>query len=173
MDWNVVAALGQAVSAVAVLITLVYLARQVRQLNRQDLLNAFRHTYDSLNGWAYAVSGSAEIAGIILRGRQSYGNLSETERFQFDHVHLAFLNIIEAHYYQVQKTAMDHEYRRWATENLAALVRGYLDHPGSQEFWRNVQQYYEPGIRKLIAENTGDALRAAAAAAPSGTAGRL
>ena len=154
MDWNAAAAVGQIVSAAAVLITLVYLAKQVRQLNRQDMLNAFRHTYDSLNDWAFAVLESSEIASLILKGRQSYQSLNETERFRFDHAHMVFLNIVEAHYYQVQKTAMEDEYRRWAMENLATLVRGYLDHPGTREFWSNAQQYYEPGIRKLIAENT-------------------
>lgn len=157
MDWTALAALGQLISAVAVLVTLVYLARQVRQSNRQDLLSAFRHTYDSLNDWAVMVVGSEQVADIILRGRQSYGSLSDAERFRFDHVHMVFLNIIESHYYQVQKTAMDDEYRRWAMENLAALIRGYLDHPGAREFWGSVRQYYEPGIRKLIADNTGPA----------------
>lgn len=154
MDWNALAAVGQLVSALAVLVTLVYLARQVRQSNRQDLLNAYRHTYDSLNDWAYAAFASNEVSDLILRGRQSYGSLSEPERFRFDHIHMVLLNIIESHHYQVQRTAMDDEYRQWAIDNLKALARGYLDYPGTQEFWRSVQQYYEPGIRKLIAENT-------------------
>lgn len=157
MDWTALAALGQLVSAVAVLVTLVYLARQVRQSNRQDLLSAFRHTYDSLNGWAVSVVESGEIADIVLRGRQSYASLTDNERFRFDHIHMGLLNIVESHYYQVQKTAMDDEYRRWAMENLGALIRGYLDHPGAREFWISVQQYYDPGIRKLVADNMGPA----------------
>jgi hypothetical protein len=155
MDWNALAAAGQLVSALAVLITLVYLARQVRQLNRQDLLNAYRHTYDSLNEWAFSISATNETSDLILRGRQSYGSLSEPERFRFDHLHLVLLNNIESHFYQVQKTSMDEAYRRWAIENVKALVRGYLDHPGTREFWRNAEQYYEPGIRKLIEETMG------------------
>lgn len=157
MDWTALGALGELAAAVAVLITLVYLARQVRQSNRQNLLGAFQHTYYSLNGWALSVAESGEIPAIILRGRQSYEDLSDIERFRFDHVHFVLLNIVESHYYQVQKTAMDDEYRRWAMDNLAVLVRGYLEYPGARVFWKNVQQYYQPEIRKLIADSLGDA----------------
>jgi hypothetical protein len=157
MNWTALGALGQLAAAVAVLITLIYLARQVRQSNRQSLLSAFRHTYDSLNEWALSVIESGEIPAIIIRGRQSYKDLSDIERFRFDHVHFVFLNIIESHYYQVQKTAMDDKYRKWAMANLAVLVRGYLDYPGTREFWSNVQQYYQPEIRKLVADSVGDA----------------
>lgn len=156
MDWTAVGAVGQLAATVAVLITLVYLARQVRQSNRQDLLSAYRHTYDSLNEWATCLVESEQVSALVLRGRASYAALSDTERLRFDHVHLVLLNIIESHYYQVQQTALDEGYRQWAMENLAVLVRGYLDFPGVQEFWRNVQQYYEPGIRELVAKNTGD-----------------
>jgi hypothetical protein len=155
VDWNAIAAIGQLAGAAAVLITLIYLARQVRQANRQGLLDAFRHSYDSLNDWALSVVESEEVASIILRGRQSYAGLGDTDRLRFDHIHLMFLNIIESHYFQVQKTAMDEAYRRWAIENLTALVRGYLDFPGFHEFWAQVQQFYDPAIRRLIAKNTG------------------
>lgn len=156
MNWTAVGAVGELLAAAAVLVTLVYLARQVRQSNRQDMLNAYRHTYDSLNDWAMSLVQSEEISAVTLRGRQSYGGLSETERFRFDHVHMVLLNIIEAHYYQVQRTAMDEAYRRWAMENLDALVRGYLDFPGVREFWKGVQPFYEPAIRELVARNLGD-----------------
>jgi len=157
MNWTALGALGELAAAVAVLVTLVYLARQVRQSNRQNLLGAFQHTYDSLNEWALSIVGSGEIPEIILRGRQSYEDLNDIERLRFDHVHFVLLNIIESHYYQVQKTAMDDDYRRWAMENLVVLVRGYLEYPGAREFWRNVQQYYRPEIRKLISGSLGDA----------------
>ncbi len=156
MNWTALGALGELVAAVAVLITLIYLARQVRLSNRQNLLGSYRHTYDSLNEWALFVAESGEIPAIILRGRESYTDLSDIERLRFDHVHFVFLNIIESHYYQVQKTAMDREYRQWAMDNLVVLVRGYFDYPGAREFWRGVQGYYQPEIRKLVTDSVGD-----------------
>jgi hypothetical protein len=157
MNWTALEAVAQLVGSLAVLITLLYLARQVRQSNRQDMLNAYRHTYDSLNEFARSVVESEEVPAIVLRGRRSYQDLSEAERLRFDHLHFVFLNILESHYYQVMATAMDDEYRQWALGNLAVLVRGYLDYPGAREFWGNVQPYYQPAVRKLIEQSLGDA----------------
>lgn len=144
MNWTAVGAVGQLAAAGAVFATLLYLARQVRQSNQQGLLSAFQHTYDSINEWGVAVFESADVSSIVIRGRESYETLSDTERLRFDHVHLVLLNVIESHYFQVEKTAMDKSYRDWAMQNLAALIRGYLDFPGVREFWKEVQAFYEP-----------------------------
>jgi hypothetical protein len=66
MNWNAPSATGQLAPAVAVLVTLIYMARQLRQANRQSLLSAFQHTYDSLNEWALSVVQSGDVAAIIL-----------------------------------------------------------------------------------------------------------
>ena len=42
MDWNAVGALGEGLGAVAVVFTLAYLAKQVRQSNRTAKAEAFR-----------------------------------------------------------------------------------------------------------------------------------
>lgn len=154
MDWNLLVALSQIVATVGVLVTLIYLAKQIKQSNRQALLSSFRHTVDSLNQWALSATESEEVSALILRGRKSYKGLSETEKFRFDHVHLVFLNILESHYFQSKQTAMSKDYLAWAEENLSALVRGYLDHPGTLEFWGNVNQYYDPALRALVTKNT-------------------
>lgn len=47
----------------AILITLMNLARQVRQSNRQNMLSAFQHSHDSLNERALSFVQSGENAG--------------------------------------------------------------------------------------------------------------
>lgn len=74
------------------IITLLYLARQIRQSNRQAMLGAFQHTYDNMSSWCALVSESPDFSPIVLRGRES-------------------------HLYQVHQTAIDEEYRKWAVES--------------------------------------------------------
>lgn len=92
-------------------------------------LGASRHTDDPLNGWARAVAASGEVAEIAL------------------------LNIMGSRYYRVQKSAMDKDHRRWATDDLAVPVRGPLDFPGAREFWSGVQPSCRPEISRLIADS--------------------
>jgi hypothetical protein len=155
MDWTTLGALGEIAGAIAVFATLLYLTQQVRQANRHDLLSAYQHTYDALNGWCVSVYGSADIASLVLRGRVSYESLDETERFRFDHVHIHLLDIIEAHLYQVRHTSMDDEYRNWAIRNMELIAQGYLGHPGTRQLWERNKDFYEPQVRELISRSIG------------------
>lgn len=154
MNWEAIAAVGQVAGALAVFLTLAYLARQVRQSNRQDLLRSFQHTYDSINQFLESTLASADVAEVVVRGRESYANLTAPDRLRFDHFHLVLLNVVESHLFQVERTAdaLEKDYRSWARENMKAVVQGYFSFPGTRTFWSNVEAYYEPNIRHFVSK---------------------
>ncbi|MEQ8331021.1 MAG: hypothetical protein RH859_11230 [Longimicrobiales bacterium] len=154
MNWEAIAAVGEIVGALAVLITLAYLARQVRQANRQNLLASFQHTYDSINQFLESTLASGELAELVVRGRASYEDLTEADRLRFDHFHLVVLNIVESHLFQVERTAdsMEKDYRAWATENMKVVVQAYFLFPGTRTFWSNVSAFFEPGVRQFVSD---------------------
>lgn len=166
MNWDAIAAGGEIAGALAVFITLVYLARQVRQSNRQDLLSSFQHTYDSINQFLESTLASESMAEIVTRGRESYEGLTAPERLRFDHFHLIIINIVESHLFQVERTAdaMEPEYREWAVENMEAVVQAYFTYPGTQTFWTNVEALVEPKIRELVTKSLANAAEAVSAA---------
>jgi hypothetical protein len=135
-----------------VVLTLAYLARQVRQANRQDLLSSFQHTYDSINEFLLSTMESSEVADLVVRGRESYEALSEPERLRFDHFHLVILNIVEAHLFQVDRTtdALEKDYREWARENMEVVVQSYFDFHGTRTLWSNLKPFFEPSIRDFV-----------------------
>lgn len=154
MNWEAIAAIGQVAGALAVVVTLGYLARQVRQANRQALLSSFQHTTDSTNQFLQATLASGEMADIVMRGRESYQALSSAERLRFDHFHLVVLNIVESHLFQVDRTAdaMEQEYRAWAPENMKAVVQAYFAFAGTRAFWSTVEPFFEPRVRRFVSE---------------------
>lgn len=79
MNWIAVAAVGQVLGAIAVFVTLLYLARQIRLSNRQARLDAYRETMGSLNAWVRSLCESEELTDLVIRGRQSYGSLSDAD----------------------------------------------------------------------------------------------
>jgi len=157
MNWIAVAAAGQVAGAVAIFVTLLYLARQIRLSNRQARLDAYRQTMNSLNAWARSLYESAEITDLVIRGRQSYDSLSEAERIRFANLHHVLLNTLQLDYDHVQELAPDDDYRESSEEMIRNIVRGYFNHPGVLLFWEKVQESYGPGLRKLVSDNTGDA----------------
>jgi hypothetical protein len=158
MDWEAIAAVGEIVGAFAVLLTLAYLARQVRQANRQNLLSSFQHTYDSMNQFLGSTLAADDVAQLVIRGRESYEGLSAADRLRFDHFHFMILNIVESHLFQVQRTAdaLETDYRDWARENMKVVVQAYLAFPGTREFWSNVAAFVEPEVRNFVTASLGE-----------------
>ena len=157
MNWEAIGAVGEVFGAVAVLITLLYLAKQVRQLNKQGHLEAFQHMQDQLNTYLRHISESEETAELVVKGRQSYSSLNEVERLRFDYVQFQLLNFIESHYTQSRQTALDDGYRQWVDKNLQEIVRGEFAYPGCIEFWQSAEPFFDAEVRELINRSLGQA----------------
>ena len=68
MNWEAISAIGQIVGALAVVISLIYLATEVRSNARATRQAAMRSTLDSLNRFAQQIIGNADLAELRNRG---------------------------------------------------------------------------------------------------------
>ena len=67
MNWDALGAIGEIVGAVAVVVTLIYVARQIHQENAQTQASArysFIKAYGEMNT---SITNSKEVASISLR----------------------------------------------------------------------------------------------------------
>lgn len=152
MNWEALSAFAQIGSTIAVFVTLIYIAIQVKIITHQRELNAFRHTYDSLNVFCDKMSQSPEIGSIIHRGRTSLEDLDPGEKIVFQHIHLRLLNTLESWYVQVMRTSSKREDKELQIRNIGGLVTYYLNYPGTKEVWNNVKTTFEP-IQELVENN--------------------
>lgn len=152
MSWEALSTYAQIGSTVAVFVTLIYLAIQVKIINHQRELNAFRHTYDSLNVFCDKMSQSPEIGSIIHRGRTSLDTLDPGERIVFQHIHLRLLNSIESWYIQVKRTSSTDKDKELQINNMGGIVSYYFNYAGPQEVWNNVKDTFGP-IQELVESN--------------------
>jgi hypothetical protein len=155
MNWNAIGAVGEIVGSLAVLITLVYLAIQVRHVRRQTMLASYQHTIDASNQFADQITSSESLADIITRGRDSYASLTPPEQLRFDHIYGRLINSIESWHLQLLETADAGPYRDEQLRNIGVVIRKYCDFPGVAEFWRDWQLLYSAETRKLIEDNVG------------------
>ncbi len=133
--------LGEFVGAIAVVITLGYLALQIRHNTRQVLQNTRSHRRESTrafiedaNTWRSYLIQSPEIADLYRRGLRSPDELQPGEwlRFRlllqglFDHWRFAFL------------TSKDAEFpHQWASYLEKTLVE-----PGGSRYWEGERANY-------------------------------
>ncbi len=81
MNWDAVAAIGELVGGVAVIVSLLYLARQIRHSNRIARGESQRATHDVYTFFSQILD--EENRRIFVRGLSDYENLSLDERLCF------------------------------------------------------------------------------------------
>jgi hypothetical protein len=149
MNWDAIGAVAETVGTILVLITLIYLAVQMRIANKQREIESLRHTYDGINRVCELLSESTEKASIVLRGRESLENLSDDEQMVFEFMHIRILNTVESWYMQLMETSPTGEYRDQQPENIVALIVYFFKNPGALEIWGTAKHTFVP-VQKLV-----------------------
>ena len=139
MNWEAIGVITEILGTLVVIVTLIYLALQIKQVNRQAELETMRHTLDGFNQYCDLIVQSKQTANILNRGRINLDTLDADEKMQFEHLIIRFLNTLEGWYRSVQETARDKRYRLVQEQNIKEAVNGWLNHPGSRKIWENYQ----------------------------------
>ena len=146
MSLSDLASLGSFVSGLAVLISLIYLALQVRQAekNQQSLMQQGQADRACDMMLRAADPGLAPIFRKGLAG----GDLSEVELTQFS-------SMFRAQMVSRQDTFLQHERRltpEAAFHTLRLTTQDMMRAPGARAMWRNVRHIYAPSFQAFIDE---------------------
>lgn len=136
MNWDALGAVGEIVGAVAVVVTLLYVARQIHQANAQTQAQArysFVEAYGHMNT---SISANKSVASIFRRGIKGL-DLDEDEYIQFFALIGQFLNTWSV-LYDLHEQGM-------LPENQWTMVRKdiitMMSEPGGNEFWERVGRF--------------------------------
>lgn len=140
MNWDAVAALGQIVGAFAVVLSLAYLAAQIRQstsgvkrTSTADAMAAFRE-------WNYHVFADSSTRQVYIRGSKGMENLSDDERAQFWAYMFNFFKTAELLHFQYVSGAMDEGV--WS--GWERVLSMYCTTSGSLQFYQERRQLFSP-----------------------------
>lgn len=138
MNWEAISAIGELVAAAAVLVTLVYLAAQIKQ-NTQSVTTA---TYETaLNGFNELnrfVAQDSELASIVRRGAADPTSLNEEEAFRYQFVNRNYTN----HMYKLLRLYERGIYPRAEWEGSLAEAAQLFALPGLASF-RKENHFYQ------------------------------
>ena len=126
-DWG---SIGELVGGVSVIVTLVYLAIQIREY-RVGLSSAtFHATLQGFNQINLLLGEKPELAEIIERGVKEPDALSASEQSQYVWIQRSYVNIYENLFQQYQRGACPKAF--W--EKFARELKQTLDAPGGKRF---------------------------------------
>ena len=126
MNWEAIGALGQVLGAVAVIATLLYIAREVRQNGRSLSISALRDTTAQWNHWSEMIATSTDLAEIVSKGNKSSDNLSESESLRYGAYVQSFFDNVDS--YRLLTSAATRTasffFRRNLNNGMLAAVHG-------------------------------------------------
>ncbi len=125
MDWDAIGAIAEAVGALAVIITLVYLTFQLRQNTRAIEHSTYRGVIDDANQWQYKLIDNPEIAELYMAGMRG------DELPSRDHLRFSLLmNTLFAHW--------GHAFNNARTFELVnnSHIAGVLSFPRGAAHWK-------------------------------------
>lgn len=147
MIWNAAAAVAEIIGVFAVVVSVLYLAKQVKDGNDLNRTNTFRNVMHSLSN-QNNVMFSPENAEMVTRGFASYSALPPVERIRFAHLMANFFLIPEDSWRSAQVNLLDDE----TMENWSWYLRKqFFPYRGVREWWEQYQSGYPPGFRDWIA----------------------
>ena len=138
--------LGDFISGVAVVVTLIYLTLQIRQntvsVRAATIQSAAQANAEMLDHFVR----DPELHRIYQAGTRDFESLSPEDRFRFASIMGSMLHRVEGMVYQSAKGLLPPE--SW--EGGANRIKGAFALPGTRAWWERGKHAFNPGLRRWV-----------------------
>jgi hypothetical protein len=138
--------IGEFLGALAVVISLVYLAVQIRQNTRAVRSASHQSLVSSEQAIQASVSDNREVARIVVQANKDFDGLDEEDRLRFVMLVSRMLSNFENIYYQYSRGLLDEDLWQPWLEGMNFFVQ----QPGLRRYWEAFKFGYAEPFRELI-----------------------
>ena len=146
MTLSELGALGELIGGVAVVVSLVYLAIQIRDSTKAARASRAQAVLSESQAFLRVIAADTPSARVFRLGLADSGELSEDERVQFTAQLMMMFRNFENMFVQFQ--LRDRDDLAWQS-GVASMER-FVGFPGSQKFWSDRSDAYTPEFRKAV-----------------------
>jgi hypothetical protein len=146
MDWEATAAIAELLAAAGVIVSLVYLATQIRQNTRTERARAFQEIFSGSASFADQMFSPQNIE-LVTSGMLDFKALSGGDKLRFDNMMLGYFNAVEATIFSRDAFLLGDE----TLENWGHLLRTrMLPYAGVRDWWNEAKAVFAPETRAWI-----------------------
>ena len=146
MNWEAIGAIGEIVGALAVFLTLVYLAMQIRQNTKAVQASAVDASISKVTSVRQSMYENAEVSRIYMKGLADPDDLDEESRTRFRLLMHNILLSISNIYSQTSLAGLS--VSTW--ESQLVLLTRVVTSPGGRWFWKEYQLEFEEIFREQV-----------------------
>jgi len=149
MNLNDLANIGQVIGAVAVVVSLFYVAHQIRQNTNAVRSATVQAVHEHFAKWYQLVAADAELSKIVATGLRDHGSLSEQERVRFIATFMSFLSYSQ------------NAFLKWREKLLAPplwmgwelVIMNLVCAPGGKAFWKDRGYMFGEEFRRHVEDD--------------------
>jgi hypothetical protein len=137
---------SQIVAALALVASLLFVALELRNSNRESRHRAGEEAYQKFREVQLETASNADLARIWANGIHDFSSLEPLDRTRFLLLAHVFFKNWESAFLVHVDGRLSHELSE-STENMAGDLLGY---PGLQAAWSARKRYFHPGFREHV-----------------------
>lgn len=145
MNWDAIGAIGEIIGALAVVISLAYLASQIRIQNQESRMSA---VHEILAGFrdGIQVFSSIEMGETLAKGNDDWTSLSNAEVLNLLSGLLPMLRVWEEAFIQNQTGRLENRF--W--EGINTSYAAYLNYPAISKTWELRGAHFDADFQQHV-----------------------
>ena len=151
MNWTIVVALTDIIGCVAVVTSLLFVARDLRQNTLATQAANYIKVNDTMIENTVSLMGDQAGGPIFLDAMEGLEGLDLQDYYHFHLVALGMLRRYETLFVQESMGLMD----GWSTDGFKNSLVGLLSHKGIQEWWSGSDKLFSPDFSAYVNEQMG------------------
>ena len=131
MNWEMVSAIGQVVAAIGVILSLIYLAIQIREQNKERRRAGINILTAQWSELVRTAQEHREFAVLFLQGMQCFKSLDAPDKLRFSAFFTRYTRNCEGMFIYYRDGALENAL--W--NEVERTMNDYFAYPGVREWW--------------------------------------
>jgi hypothetical protein len=138
--------IGDFLGGIGVVITLIYLAAQIRQNTKSSRTESYQAAVAAISDFTRDVGTNPVASRLLEAGSVDYEALSDEERVQFNLLMASLVRNLENIHFQFTHGAIDES----AWSGWANRTHAILEPAGARAWWRAQETAYSPEFQRFV-----------------------
>ncbi|MBK5103981.1 MAG: hypothetical protein JJE42_07015 [Burkholderiales bacterium] len=150
MNWEAFSAISSAVATLAITMSVIYLAIQVKTSTKATNSQTYQFATQALGEMASIIGVSKDLARIYVNGMADPESLDKEEYYQFSYLTVSLFRRYENIFYQWQSGMIDEDFWGGHRNNLL----WFYFQPGTQRWWSERRGGFSDRFRSFLDKST-------------------
>ena len=146
MNWNAIGAIATVASAIGVLLSVLYLAAQVKKNTVESRIARGQNLIAAVSDVSALIATNHELSEIVRAGMLDYEALNEIDKFRFSFLFFSFMAKYDFSYQQRIAGRIDDALWTQTTYEIST----FLKLPGANQWWEKDKARFTPVFREFV-----------------------